>query len=100
MKKFLRGFVLVVISFALIVQSLYIPRVYSAEKEKELTILFTHDMHDNLLPLKSLENGNVISVGGYARLMTAIKEQKAIDPEALLVDGGDFSMGTPFQTIY
>ena len=32
--------------------------------------------------------------------MTVIKEQKALYPDALLIDGGDFSMGSLFQTAY
>ena len=100
MKRILKGFLLLVMSIAILLQTMYIPGVYAAEKEKQLTILFTHDLHDNLLPAQSLDNGEVVSLGGYARLTTAIKQQKAIDPEALLVDGGDFSMGTPFQTIF
>ncbi len=63
----------------------------------EITILFTHDLHSHLLPALD-ENGE--EYGGYARLMTLIKEQKAIDPNAILVDGGDFAMGSLFQTAY
>ncbi|MBQ7357510.1 MAG: bifunctional metallophosphatase/5'-nucleotidase [Clostridia bacterium] len=73
----------------------------SAEKASdadEITILFTHDLHSHLLPSAN-ENG-VGEYGGYARLMTLIKQQKAIDPDAILVDGGDFSMGSLFQTAY
>ena len=71
----------------------------SAKAEgKEITILFTHDLHSHLLPSAN-ENG-VGEYGGYARLMTAINEQKAKDPNAILVDGGDFSMGSLFQTAY
>ena len=66
--------------------------------EKEITILFTHDLHSHLLP-SSNESGEG-EFGGYARLTTAIKEQKEKDPNALLVDGGDFSMGSLFQTTF
>ena len=65
---------------------------------EEITILFTHDLHSHLLPSAN-ETGEG-EYGGYARLMTAIKAQKAIDPDAILVDGGDFSMGSLFQTAY
>ncbi|MBR6782130.1 MAG: bifunctional metallophosphatase/5'-nucleotidase [Clostridia bacterium] len=64
----------------------------------EVTILFTHDLHSHLLPSAN-ETGEG-EYGGYARLMTVIKAQKAIDPDAILVDGGDFSMGSLFQTAY
>lgn len=100
MNKFFKKSFLLVMSFALILQSIAIPNAFAQDGEKSITLLFTHDMHDNLLPLKTLQDGRAISVGGYARLMTEIKNQKEKDPEALLVDAGDFSMGTPFQTIY
>ena len=66
-------------------------------EEQEITILFTHDLHSHLLPAMN-EDGT--EYGGYARLMTKIREQKAIDPDAILVDGGDFAMGSLFQTAY
>ena len=61
------------------------------------TILFTHDMHSHLLPSTD-ETG--AEYGGYSRLKTAIDAQKAVHPAAILVDGGDFSMGSLFQTAY
>ena len=69
-----------------------------AQTHPEITILFTHDLHSHLLPSAN-ETGKG-EYGGYARLMTAIKAQKAIDPNAILVDGGDFAMGSLFQTAY
>ncbi|MBQ7801377.1 MAG: bifunctional metallophosphatase/5'-nucleotidase [Oscillospiraceae bacterium] len=62
-----------------------------------VTILFTHDLHSHLLPSAGEDGGEY---GGYARLMTVIREQKEKYPDALLVDGGDFSMGSLFQTAY
>ena len=64
---------------------------------QEITILFTHDLHSHLLPAND-EEGN--SYGGYARLKTVIDQQKLLHPDAILVDGGDFSMGSLFQTVY
>ena len=64
----------------------------------DVTILFTHDLHSHLLP-SSNENGDG-EFGGYARLMTAINQQKAKNPNAILLDGGDFSMGSLFQTAF
>ena len=66
--------------------------------EDEITVLFTNDLHSHLLPSVN-ENGKG-EYGGYARLMTLIRKQKEIDPNAILVDGGDFSMGSLFQTAY
>ena len=64
---------------------------------KDATILFTHDLHSHFLPSVD-ESGN--SYGGYARLMTLINQQKEKYPDAVLLDGGDFSMGSLFQTAY
>lgn len=72
----------------------------AAKKEAPLTILFTHDLHDNLLPFEMDKYGEIIHYGGYARLQTAIQAQRQKDPGLILVDGGDFSMGTLFQTIF
>ena len=62
-----------------------------------VTVLFTHDLHSHLLPSKDEDGGEF---GGYARLMTVIREQREKYPDAILVDGGDFSMGSLFQTAY
>jgi len=64
---------------------------------QQTTILFTHDMHSHFLPAEDGQGG---TYGGFARLKTAIDRQKALHPDALLVDGGDFSMGSLFQTAY
>ncbi|MBR4880869.1 MAG: bifunctional metallophosphatase/5'-nucleotidase, partial [Clostridia bacterium] len=63
----------------------------------EITVLFTHDLHSHFLPTKAEDGGEY---GGYARIMTVIKEQKQKYPEAILVDGGDFSMGSLFQSAF
>lgn len=63
----------------------------------ETTILFTHDLHSHFLPQPGPDGGES---GGYARLKTAIDREKARYPDALLVDGGDFSIGSLIQTLY
>ena len=68
---------------------------FAGEETDPVTVLFTHDLHSHLLPAVG-EDGQ--EYGGYARLMTAIDQQKQIDPNAILVDAGDFSMGSLFQT--
>ncbi len=70
----------------------------AASESREVTVLFTHDLHSHFLP--SANESGEGEYGGYARLMTAINEQRAADPSAILVDGGDFSMGSLFQTAF
>ncbi len=93
-KRILAFFFILVLSL-----TLYLGVIAETPAEnKEITILFTHDLHSHLLPSPN-ESGQG-EYGGYARIMTAIKEQKDKDANALLVDGGDFSMGSLFQTAY
>ena len=92
MKKRLFGLLLAV----LVLGSLVMPAA-AAEEARQVTILFTHDMHSHLQPASD-ENGS--SYGGYARLKTVIDAQKAEHPDAVLLDGGDFSMGSLFQTVF
>ena len=70
----------------------------TVKADSPITILFTHDLHDNLLPFNMEDNAAIQSWGGFARLKTAIDQQRKNDPQLLLVDAGDFSMGTLFQT--
>ncbi len=69
----------------------------AAKQNNSVTVLFTHDLHSHLLPAEKEGGGEY---GGYARLMTVIREQREKYPDALLLDGGDFSMGSLFQTAY
>ena len=71
--------------------------VLAAEEAHDVTILFTHDLHSHLLP-SAKEGGG--EYGGVARLMTVINQQREKYPDAILVDGGDFSMGSLFQTAF
>ena len=73
------------------------PEARSLSADFETTILFTHDLHSHFLP-QSTEDGG--ESGGYARLKTAIGRERAQHPDALLVDGGDFSIGSLIQTLY
>ena len=75
--------------------NLFVPVI--AAQEETVTVLFTHDLHSHFLPTAAESGG---AYGGYARLMTAIREQRAKHPDAILLDGGDFSMGSLFQTAY
>ncbi|MEG2455969.1 MAG: metallophosphoesterase, partial [Oscillospiraceae bacterium] len=66
--------------------------------EQDLKILFTHDTHDCFLPMPAQGGGEY---GGYTRLATLLKQEREnAKTPVITVDGGDFSMGSLFQTIY
>ena len=95
MKATMRRLILLLMA-AMLVVSMGAP-AFADAPTSQATILFTHDLHSHMLPSRAEDGGEY---GGYARLMTLINEQKALYPDAILVDGGDFSMGSLFQTAY
>src|SRR5699024_8313398 len=72
--------------------------ILAKESTDTVDILFTHDLHDNFYPFEVSEGGETYTAGGYARLYTAIHQEKKEAPDALLVEAGDYSMGSLFQT--
>ena len=72
----------------------------AADGGKHLDVLFTHDTHSHLNSYSTIVNGKQKEVGGFARLKTLIDEKKKENPDTLILDGGDFSMGTLIQTVY
>lgn len=65
-------------------------------KHKLVKVLFTHDLHSRM-------DSDVVSgeiVGGFARLKTLIDQKFDKKEPTVLVDAGDFSMGTLYQTVY
>lgn len=75
-------------------------RTEAAEQKKQVDVLFTHDTHSHLNCFSTIVNGKKKEVGGFARLKTLIDTQKEMNPDTLLLDAGDFSMGTLIQTVY
>lgn len=73
------------------------PAVPAAEQGHTVTVLFTHDLHSHFLPMAA-EGGR--EYGGYARLASALEAQRSVYPDALTLDGGDFSIGSLIQTLY
>ena len=67
---------------------------------KALDLIFTHDTHSHLNPFTTVVDEQEVDIGGFARINTLIKEQKAKKPDTLVIDGGDFSMGTLIQTVF
>lgn len=103
-KKIIR-IIAIIIAVTLAVSLLMLPMAgmaYAAEPEEDgITVLFTHDLHDRLLPTESTdEAGSTASFGGFARLKTAMDAVRAQHKTTVTLDAGDFSMGSLFQTIY
>ena len=68
---------------------------------KSLDIAFTHDFHAHIDKYKTVnENGDVELIGGIASLKTLVDDIRKSNPNLLLFDAGDFSMGTLYQTIF
>ncbi len=81
------------------------PVFAAAEGKKTFTILHTNDMHSNFIGMgpasdyTPLTLNNDQTTGGYARIATVIatrKKARASQGPVLILDAGDFSMGTPF----
>lgn len=87
--------------FALLV-TIAIPCVDAAASTpvKTVDVMFLHDTHSHLQEFATVENGQSNMLGGFARIKTLINEQKEKNPETLLLDAGDFSMGTLIQVIF
>ena len=73
---------------------------------QKLTVLHTNDLHSRLLGFApnsdySPENtGDDQTIGGFARLATLLKREQDGQPEkTLILDAGDFTMGTLFHTL-
>ena len=74
-----------------------LPALAAGPERHSATVLFTHDLHSHFLPQPDGRGGES---GGYARLKTALDRERAAHPDALTVDGGDFSIGSLIQTLY
>ena len=57
-----------------------------SQPNKTVDVMFTHDVHSFL--------------DRIAQAKTLINKQKAINPDTLILDAGDFSQGTLYQTVY
>ena len=65
----------------------------SCTPQDHLTILHTNDTHSQVEPKA---NG----LGGYARRMGLIAQERKKDKNLLLLDAGDFCQGTPYFNFY
>lgn len=73
---------------------------YGVTDTDEVSVIFTHDMHSHMDADRVSKGGKVVEVGGFGKLKTAMDQVKTDYPDSFILDGGDFSMGTPYQTIF
>lgn len=77
-----------------------LPAAAAEADAEQVDILFLHDTHSHLDSFPTVEGGQNVTLGGFARIKTLIDEKREGNPDALLLDAGDFSMGTLVQTIF
>jgi len=73
----------------------------SAKTKKQLVVLHTNDVHSCIMPLsENLDNKDLAGRGGFIRRINMIKEQRALHPDMLFFDSGDFSQGSGYYTLF
>ena len=85
---------------ALIWGGVFTEPMMAATEPKSVDVMFLHDTHSHLNEFATVEDGESQVLGGFAKIKTLIYEQKAEKPDTLLLDAGDFSMGTFIQVVY
>lgn len=85
---------------ALILSGFFAEKVQAETEAKSVDVMFLHDTHSHLNAFATVENGKSQVLGGFARIKTLINEKKAENQDTLLLDAGDFSMGTLIQVVF
>jgi len=78
----------------------YSQNTFTSEEEGVVDILFTSDLHSYLEAYDTFEDGEQINIGGMERLSTIVKAARTKNSDVLLFDGGDYPMGTLYQTLF
>ena len=92
--------VLGVLGAAVLSFGMFSGQVAAVNEEKKVDVLFLHDIHSHLNAFSTVENGETQALGGVSKIKTLIDAKKTENPDTLLLDGGDFSMGTLFQVVF
>lgn len=102
MKKTHKRIIAIIIVAALVITGVgTMVGVVLADNEKKVHLALTSDMHSNVNSYVTPYQGQKgTNIGGFARVSSIINEQRQKYPELLYIDGGDFSMGTLFHTLY
>ena len=97
MKKIFRKSFIAAVAVLMIIFGL---SASAQENVKSLDVLFVHDTHSHLTEFSTVEDGKSQVMGGFAKIKTLINEKKAENPDTLILDAGDFSMGTLAQVVF
>ena len=84
----------------LLIMSCFAVTTIASSEEKKIDVMFLHDTHSHLNEFATVEDGKTQVLGGFAKIKTLINEQKEKNPDTLLLDAGDFSMGTLIQVVF
>ena len=71
-----------------------------AKTKKQLVVLHTNDVHSCIMPLNENLDNKDIAGRGFVRRVNMIKEQRALHPDLLFFDSGDFSQGSGYYTLF
>ena len=98
MKKKLMALSLSLMALLLII----VPQINATADQtgNKVDIMFLHDTHSHLNMFTTVEGTETVAMGGFSRIKTLINAQKTENPDTLLLDAGDFSMGTLVQVVY
>ncbi|MBQ8625799.1 MAG: bifunctional metallophosphatase/5'-nucleotidase [Agathobacter sp.] len=101
MKNIIKKGVALGLAFLMAMPMLIVPFTVAADEEAKLVdIMFLHDTHSHLNEFTTVEGTESVTMGGFARIKTLINAKKEKNPDTLLLDAGDFSMGTLVQVVY
>ena len=67
--------------------------ILDGNSPKELSILYTNDLHANFEPIKVGWISETRKVGGFAKIAARVKREKLANPNTLYLDAGDFFTG-------
>ncbi|MBQ1736361.1 MAG: 5'-nucleotidase C-terminal domain-containing protein [Lachnospiraceae bacterium] len=72
----------------------------AADDSEVVNIAFIHDLHSYLDGYSEMKDGAPGQTGGVSKIKTLLDDFRSEDPNLIVLDGGDFSMGTLYQTVY
>jgi len=76
-------------------------KVFASENtDGVVDLVFSTDIHSYLSSYTEIVDGQMVEVGGMPRIATYISEKRAEYPNMLLLDAGDYPMGTLYQTLF